>query len=262
MSDVRAYWEQRLGDDWSLRGVGFARLGRRFNAWQYRLRGEIFAETARGLDLDLGAAQILDVGSGTGFYLEAWRKLGVAQLVGMDLTDAATGSLRRAFPDLQIVRADVTEDELPRPANGFDVISCMDVLFHVVDDDRFEAALHNVHRALAPTGYFVWTDFFVHGPEVRAGHIVYRSLDSIRVALDRTGFDVVSRRPLFVMMNEPRDTRYRVAINAWKGFMWLATRSERVADVIGRLMYRLDRRLVQRRESPSTEIMVCRKRVD
>jgi SAM-dependent methyltransferase len=258
--DVRDYWEKRLGADWSLRGVGFSRLGTRFNEWQYRLRAERFDAIVRELGIDGRRARVLDVGSGTGFYIDAWTRLGAEHITGLDLTDAAVASLRTAFPDVTVVRADITEGTGGLASGSFDVVSCMDVMFHVVDNARFLSALQNIAEVLTPGGTFIWSDFFVHGREYGDRHIVWRNLYRIEDMLDRAGFDVVFRKPLFYVMNEPRDAMSRLAVPSWKALMWVASRSEASGDQVGRLLYKLDRRLTARAESPSTEVMVCRKR--
>lgn len=259
--DARSYWESRLSSDWSLQGVGFRRMGRRFNEWAYRLRRERFVSIVNEVLPALTSARVIDIGSGTGFYIDAWQQLGVQEVLGMDLTDSAVGNLRQAFPGVKFVQNDITEGIGGLPPESFDVASSMDVMFHIVDNDRFSAALHNVAALLVPGGHFVWSDFFIHGREVVGGHIAWRSLYRIEELLDRAGFDVVVRQPLFFWMNEPRDTTSRLLLQSWKGVMWLASSSEAAGDLAGRALYRLDRELCARRaESPSTEVMVCRKR--
>jgi 2-polyprenyl-3-methyl-5-hydroxy-6-metoxy-1,4-benzoquinol methylase len=260
--DARAYWEDRLGEDWSLQGVGFRRLGRKFNNWAYRLRGERFEAVVRELIADIDQARILDVGSGTGFYIDAWRRLGPKEITGMDLTDAAVSNLRGAFPGVAFVHNDITEGLGGLEPAGFEIVSAMDVLFHVVDNARFAAALGNIAAALVPGGHFVWSDFFVHGRETIRGHIAWRNIYRIEEVLGQAGLEVVARRPLFFWMNEPRDTSSRAVLNAWKAVMWIASTSEASGDLAGRGLYRLDRALAARlTESPSTEVMVCRKRM-
>jgi 2-polyprenyl-3-methyl-5-hydroxy-6-metoxy-1,4-benzoquinol methylase len=259
--DTRAYWENRLGQDWSLQGVGFSRLGRRFNDWAYRLRGERFAELVEHYLPEHKSARVLDIGSGTGFYIDAWQRLGVREIIGMDLTDAAVANLKGAFPNVTFLRNDITEGIGDLAPESFDIVSCMDVMFHVVDTAKFAAAMDNVSSALRPGGHFVWSDFFVHGKEVVKNHIAWRSLYRVESILDHAGFDIVARKPLFFMMNEPRDTQSRVVLNGWKGLMWLASQSENAGEFVGRNLYRLDTKLnATRDESPSTEVMVCRKR--
>jgi hypothetical protein len=134
-------------------------------------------------------------------------------------------------------------------------------MFHIVERERFAAALRNVASLLAPEGLFVWSDFFVHGREVTREHIAWRNLYRIEEVLDGAGFEILARRPMFFWMNEPRDTSSRLLLHSWRGFMWLTSSSEPVGDVIGRALYHVDRELCSRRaEAPSTEVMVCRKR--
>jgi 2-polyprenyl-3-methyl-5-hydroxy-6-metoxy-1,4-benzoquinol methylase len=258
--DTRAYWEDRLGADWSLRGVGFRRMGRSFNQWAYRLRGERFTSVVEQFLPDISAARVLDVGSGTGFYIDAWRRMGVREITGMDLTEAAVTRLRGAFPEIEFLHHDISKGFGALAPNTFDVVSSMDVMFHIVDNDRFSAALRHVAALLKPAGHFVWSDFFVHGRETVGGHIAWRSLYRIDELLRHAGLEIVARRPLFYWMNEPRDSSNRALLAAWKGLMWLGSSSDRAGEILGRGMYHVDRELCRRRdEGPSTEIMVCRK---
>ena len=80
--DNRKYWETRLREHYSLAGVGYLRLGRRFNEWMYRVRGEVFDRVAAELLPSWSGKAVLDVGSGTGFYVERWLRLG-ARVTGL-----------------------------------------------------------------------------------------------------------------------------------------------------------------------------------
>jgi SAM-dependent methyltransferase len=257
--DTRDYWEARLGADWSLQGVGFRRMGRSFNQWAYRLRGERFTSVVEEFLPDIAAARVLDVGSGTGFYVDAWRRMGVGQITGMDITEVAVTRLRTAFPGIQFLHHDISEGLDGLLPQAFDIVSSMDVMFHIVDNDRFAAALRHVATLLKPGGHFVWSDFFVHGREGVGGHIAWRSLYRVDELLRHAGLEMVARRPLFYWMNEPRDSS-RAVLAAWKGLMWLGSSSDRAGRILGRVFYHVDRELCRRRdEGPSTEIMVCRK---
>jgi len=257
--DPRSYWEQRLFDDWSLRGVGFSHLGVRFNQLAYRRRGERFAALVNDVLPDRSGLRVLDVGSGTGFYLEAWRQLGAKEIVGLDLTDAAVERLRERFPDLEIRRGDIGDDAGSEP-QSVDVVSAMDVMFHIVDPDRFSASLNSIANILTDGGLFIWSDQFLHGPEVVEQHVAFRSLYRIEAMLDHAGFDVVTRRPMFFFMDEPRDTSSTLIWNSWRVAMRLAATSETLGGLFGSAAYWLDVKLDGRTESPSTEMMVCKKR--
>jgi len=259
--DTRAYWERRLADDWTLRGVGFRRMGSRFNEWAYRRRGERFVALVEEFVPERSELRVLDVGSGTGFYLDAWTRLGAKDVTGLDLTDAAVDKLRAKFPDLDIHRGDISEGLGDLGPGSFDVVTAMDVMFHIVDLRRFAAALRNVGALLRPGGLFIWSDLFLHGPEIIQEHIAIRSLYRIEAMLGNAGFDICGRRPMFFYMNEPRDMSNRTAWHAWRGVMRLAATAEPLGELAGRVGYRLDGWLdAHRIESPSTESMVCVKR--
>jgi 2-polyprenyl-3-methyl-5-hydroxy-6-metoxy-1,4-benzoquinol methylase len=274
--DNQGYWERRLREHYSLEGVGYLRLGRRYNEWMYRVRGAVFDEvvrrhltppspqsprrTAGGATAPL---EVLDVGAGTGFYIERWLALG-ASVTGIDLTEVAVERLREKFPAARFVRADIGQpltEPLASERGRFAAVSAFDVLFHVVDDTQYARALGNIAELLEPGGLLFWSDNFIHQPTIRVTHQVSRSLSEATAALETAGLEIVSRVPMFVLMNYPADTRSRLARWAWTAMVSPALLSDRLGGLVGALLYPLERRLTRTvRESPSTELMVCRRR--
>ena len=257
--DAKQYWETRLAGNAGLRGVGFVRLGRRYNDRLYQVRRHVFLRSMRTLGLPLEHLDVLDVGSGTGFYLDRWRELGVRSVVGSDLTEVATQALRRSHPGTEIHQLDIGADLGPLAGRRFGIVSAFDVLFHVVDDARFERAIANIRSLVEPGGLFVWSDNFVHHRATRATHQVSRPLEVIERALASSGFQVVERRPMFVLMNGPADTRNPLLRAWWLALVALVGMGEPVGQTLGALLYPLELLLTRwLPESPSTELMVCR----
>ncbi|HTL06445.1 MAG TPA: hypothetical protein VL241_11895, partial [Gemmatimonadales bacterium] len=78
--------------------------------------------------------------------------------------------------------------------------------------------------------------------------------------VEAAGFEVVERVPMFVLMNYPADTTSRLARLAWTALVAPALVAEPLGWAVGALLYPLERGLLRVvRESPSTELMVCRK---
>ena len=267
--DNRQYWEARLRQHYSLAGVGYLRLGRRFNEWMYRVRGSVFDRVVQARDgrQSPGAsrgwtgARVLDVGSGTGFYVDRWLRLG-AQVTGLDLTDVAVEELTRSFPDATFVRADAggALEDIPLAPASFDAASAFDVLFHIVDDAAYARAFQNIAALLKPGGWFFWSDNFLRHPTERVQHQVSRTLSDSTRCVTEAGFEVVDRVPMFVLMNYPADTTSRLLRGAWTAMVAPATIAEPVGWVLGAALYPLEKLLVRSlKESPSTELMVCRK---
>jgi SAM-dependent methyltransferase len=256
--DPTAFWEERLAP-FDVSAVGYLGLGRRYNEWLYRVRSVVFRRLVRRLEVDFGTTRVLDVGSGTGFYVSEWRRAGVWRLVGSDLTRVATERLAAVYPTVDFVRFDVSE-EPPFPPGSFDVISSFDVLYHVLDDRRYEAALANLAALVRPGGYLLFSENFLHGPARRDRHQVSRSLVQIERILSEVGLEVVVRRPMFALMNAPLDSDSALLHGFWHRLRRLIKRSEAAGATVGALLFPLEVLLVALlREGPSTEAMVCRK---
>lgn len=255
--DPRAYWEERLRTSTGLTGVGYLGLGEPFNRWMYRVRQAVFARVARAhLPVTTGI-HVLDVGSGTGQYLEAWKRLGAARIVGSDLTNTAVERLRSGMPGVHVLRMDIS-DAADLPEERFDAITCMDVLFHVVDDAKLDQALANLRRLLRPGGVLFLSDIFVHGQDHKQEHFTTRSLATYTAALERNGLRVVRRHPVFHLLNRPLDSDSPL-LHRWWGLVMRACKLHpRLGGALAAAVYPLELLLVRlRREGVSAEIMVC-----
>ena len=256
-SEIRDFWEHRLEGDWTESGVGYRALGRPFNTWMYRVREEVFLrEVGR---LGPRGARVLDAGSGTGFYVDLWERLGAGEITGCDMTDAAVERLRGRFPRHRFVRQDVSELDAFEDA-GFDAVSCMDVLFHITDDDRYAAAFAALGRVVRPGGTLVISENCLQRPEQRGEHQVNRTLETITSLADRAGFDVVRRVPMLMLMNAQVDAALPWR-KTWGGILRAVTVTGPTGWLAGAALYQVDRRLVRGRgESPTTELLLLRKR--
>jgi 2-polyprenyl-3-methyl-5-hydroxy-6-metoxy-1,4-benzoquinol methylase len=258
--DAKTYWEDRLRDDYSLHGVGRLNWGIQWNRWMYRVRRHVFLRLVRGLSQSLSAARVLDVGSGTGFYIERWRELGVSEITGSDITEVAVTQLRKSFPDNRFFRMNIGEDIAPIESDRFDFVTCMDVMIHIVDDTLYQNALTNMCALLEPGGHLIFSDLFLHAPARRFEYIVHRPLEMVEDACRRAGFEIVQRRPMFVLMNEPVDSKNGLLKFEYSLLGRIIRRFPSLGSPAGAVMYPLEIFLTTTfRESPATEIMVCRK---
>lgn len=263
-ADVRDYWEKRLDRNPGYLGVGYTRLGVRYNEWLYRFRSEVFQRCLRDWKLVRAGTRVLDVGSGTGHYVREWLRAGVTDVTGSDLTDVAVSRLSSEFPQVRFRRMDIGGAALPPDLGDFDVVTAMDVLFHIVDDAAYDRALRNVASLLRPGGHFVLSENFLRHGREGISHIVSRSKAEIERGLQDAGFEIVAYTPMFVLMNYPADVSGPLgwlAQKAWTVAMLPAMLSEAAGDVMGRLLTPIERRLVRTmKESPTTEILLARKR--
>lgn len=258
--DAAAYWENRLRGNVALERIGHIALGRHYNEWLYRVRESVFRRTVESLGVDLSASSVLDVGSGSGFYVRVWKELGVRRITGLDLTSAAVEHLRMLFPDTTFYKADVGGNfELPDNP-PFDLISAFDVLFHIVDDARYQTAIANIHSLLRPGGLFLLTDLFVHNEVVPLEHFVCRPLKQTEQVLRDVGFRILVRRPVFALMSDPVDSSNLLLKLWWGALRRSVWSSEVLGFLVGAALFPLEILLDSMlKEGCSTEIMVCRK---
>ncbi len=256
--DARTYWDTRLDRDFSLRGVGVRNLSRQYNTWLYRVRDRVFRRTVAGLGVDLKGAKVLDIGAGVGFYVERWKRLG-AQVTAIDIADSAVRQLRPRHPDVRFERLDVSDD-VSVLGDGYDVVSAFDVLFHIVDDERYARALQNVHDLLRPGGWFVFTDTMSSRRTQTISHYVRRSAAEISAALRAAGFELVTQRPAFVLMTYPFDLTDKEWRDRWSRYVGARVTTPLGGTLLGAALFLPELALTRvLRDGPASELVVCRR---
>ena len=200
----KEYWEERLTRDFSLGGVGYLGLGRIYNSYLYRLRVAAADRAIQRWKIDVRGKSVLDVGCGTGLWLEYWRRRGAAPLSGVDIADVAISRLSQRFPDAKLYCDDISNPSFSLPTQ-FDIVSAFDVLFHITDDEKWSLALGNIARHLKPGGWLLLSDLFLRGRELVGMHQVSRTLSLYLEQLTTIGFEYLGRLPIFVLAHPPID---------------------------------------------------------
>lgn len=243
--EPQGYWEDRLARHSDLRGTGQRSFDGRYNGWLYRRQLEVVAAAVDRHVPRLGEARALDVGSGTGAFVELFHGLGVGEVAGCDITETAVAALGRRFPGDRFVRWDVAD---PPPFAGlFDVVTAMSVLFHVVDHERFARALGHLAGLVAPGGALLVNDVFPREERRTPPHVRFRPLATYRRALAASGLEVAELVPLFYLLN--------------RRFVPLAGARLLSALRAGGLLYRADRLLAARgwRRGAQQRLLVARR---
>lgn len=260
--DPREYWEKRLSEKWGLHGVGHLSYGRPYNEWLYRVRKNVFLRQLRRLLVQLPQAEVLDIGSGTGFWLRTWKAVGVRSVVGSDLARVAVQNLRTENPGTEVLEIDITDEATVRGLVGrqFDLISAFDVLFHIVDEKRFASAIANIAELLRPGGYFFFSDCLLHRRSRHAKHEVDRTLEDFKRELHARDLEICSRVPVFVLMNTPIDLPLEFPQLAWRLLMSPVRFVPWLGHVYGALLFLPEILLTTLLpESPTTEMVICRR---
>ena len=262
--DSRAYWSA-LHRGGGLKAVGQSGLPESFNRWLYRIgRGNVVRFLRAHGSGDLGGATVLDVGSGTGFWIDVWRSMGAAKVDGVELIDEAVEVLRERYPDSMFIAGDIADPGLSLPRGAYDAVMIMNVLLHVVEEERFAAAAATLAAAVRPGGRL----FLAEPALIRPGSIrpakpgatsLARPLDRYRAVFEAGGLQLKATGPSTVVGANPieaGDPLYRWYAGLWKRVGRSARRGPRRADVLGGCLAVLDRILMATGTAPSGKLIL------
>lgn len=249
MSDYIAatYWRDIYAAGYDESAVGYPSLSRSINRARYDVERRNVARALDSADTVI-PRRVLDVGSGTGIWIDFWKRRGAHEIVGVDLTSTAVDRLRARFPEHEFRQLDIGDATEPLPSE-MDVVSAMSVLLHITDDARFERALERILGCVRPGGIVVLVEpAVVHrwwgkpfGPESNSKA---RSLSSYTSVFSRVGFTLVDLRPTSCLLSNVIDTRRQFTFHVlelyWDLLTRLVGRRERRGHVVGALLRPLD----------------------
>ena len=238
----KTYWETRLKERFNLTGVGFRRKSVAFNRWVYKVRTEALYELFRKYEWPIKSRAVLEVGCGTGYFIEYWLNRKAHPVVGIDIAETSIKKLKEAFPKAEFYLVDLSEPDLNLDER-FDYISVFDVLFHIVDDNRFARGIENLASLCKPGCKIFVTDLFGSETVAAVKHCRNRSLNIYMDLFSRSGFKLIDLSPLFFVLLPP--SRLSNVVLRWAGILiwematWI-TRWEIFGDLLGRILYNVD----------------------
>lgn len=196
---LKDYWEERLRKNFNLTGVGHQGLSAYYNACLYKRRLEALESGCQRLGFHVSGAQIFEVGCGTGFYTQYFFDNHAREYTGLDISNISIDVLKPQFPDYNFICADITNFDFGELRQSFDIVFSSDVLFHIVDDRKFEQSIYNMQSLLRSGGILIISDIFPQKTTQTAPHVRLRSLDFYRSLLQDNQCVVVHVEPIFAI---------------------------------------------------------------
>ncbi len=169
--EPEGYWEQRLGRDFSLRGTGHASFSTDYNDWVYRRKGDVLAQALASVP---AGSEALDIGSGVGWVVQQLLGQGF-HVEGCDITDVAVQQLSEQCPGTVFFKSAVGSAPLPRAEGTYDVVTMLDVAYHITDDAFWAAAVADIGRVLKVGGILIITDRLAERAARVSDHVQFRS---------------------------------------------------------------------------------------
>jgi SAM-dependent methyltransferase len=192
----REFWEQRLSEQFDLRGTGETGLSLAYNRACYALRRQVLDRTLAEAGVDPSGRTVLDVGCGTGFFTAYYLERG-AQVTGLDIAPTSIARLSERHPQATFLLGDVSEVAIE---DRFDIVNAFDVLYHITDDAKWEAAVRHLAQAVGSRGTILLTDTFAERGG-SAAHNRMRPLSRYRDLMTREGLEIGTVHPTHVLLN-------------------------------------------------------------
>jgi SAM-dependent methyltransferase len=204
LADPIGFWDQRHAtfDPWRSGGDRGISPEENFEFYAVRL-GRLLELIRWNVSAERGL-RILDAGCGRGHLTDGLRRCG-HRVVGIDSSATAVAWARETYGDPFV---ECRLDDL-RPEALFDVVVCVDVLFHVLDDGAWRAALAAFSRYAGADAALIVTDVFPARRYNVQNYIVHRSADEYEAALAEHDFARVALVPYRFGSNPNQFAVYR-----------------------------------------------------
>jgi 2-polyprenyl-3-methyl-5-hydroxy-6-metoxy-1,4-benzoquinol methylase len=221
--DTYGYWTRRLAQP-GITSVGRLGASARLNEALYRRFRQNVSSMIRRRPI-LPANRALDVGTGWGAWVDFWHSHDVTHVDATDFTASAVADVGGRYPGQGSVWvADVSQADAFADVSPYPVVSCMSVLLHVIDEDRFSQALRNLAALVSPGGYLLLADPAIVGEVFRERQSVAARARPLRRYVDvlsASGLDLIETCPAAAIAGDPVDAPNRFVFSVVGGW-WKA----------------------------------------
>ncbi|MDD2891297.1 MAG: methyltransferase domain-containing protein [bacterium] len=158
-------------------------------------------------DIEISGKNILDIGTGTGFIIDNFRK--EVQFVCLDISSQMLQRTMIKHPGQILLALRGDAEQIPITSNSMDIIFISSTLHHL---PHWEKCLNEVYRILKPEGWFI----LFHEPYLKQihNHLYIR----IQRLYDKTYGVVIQRREAFRGRKGKKIARVIFGLNEKKSF--------------------------------------------
>jgi 2-polyprenyl-3-methyl-5-hydroxy-6-metoxy-1,4-benzoquinol methylase len=196
--NLQKYWDDRLSSNLNLRGTGHRAFNLQYNEYLYQAQADCLTKLLDKWDINLANKKLLDIGSGTGYYIDYYKKRNASGVSGLDLSKTSVDYLKSKYPEFNFHVEDISGPSLEY-LGTFDFISAISVIYHVIDNRKFSQTLINLSVLCKPGGYLLISDAFTKSWSLSAQHAHLRSLEEYQ--LSKYNYKVIDISPIYYLLN-------------------------------------------------------------
>ena len=198
--DGRKYWRERLARFPGLQGTGTSFHPVAWQQWLYCGKERAYRRLLKKAGLNISGLKVLDFGCGTGYFENFWESLGAARADGLDIVPDVIERLQKEYANRKYICADISND--PSKITTFeipDLITAIDVLYHIIDDDQLFNILSVLLKILPDRGYFLFSDALKNSRP--APHVHFRGFDFWLDVLGQMRMNFIIKQSVFSINN-------------------------------------------------------------
>jgi SAM-dependent methyltransferase len=224
--DAGKYWKERFSKGLTIAQTGHSGFSAGYNGYMYALKRRSLELAMRRHKIAVKGKSVLDVGCGSGFFLDFYARKGAGHLAGIDITEASVNAMREKFPSGSFFRMDACGSREPLDGT-FDIVNVFDVLYHIIDDGAFGRAIANI-GAWSDKGSWIFITDSLDPSKSAADHVRYRNPETYSPRLENSGIEIVETAGLFNFMGRPLSPGIknavlrRLAARAVESLAWAA----------------------------------------
>jgi len=181
--------------------TGHRQFSLAYNKAMYVIATERLQQALAVAEIDLTGKRVLDIGAGFGYFVQKYLDWGAKRVAGVDLTAVSVQALQQQFPGHEFFQADISDPALSI-TGPYDLVSAISMIFHIVEEARFQQALTNMARLVQPGGHLLIVDAFRSSWVLTARHAKLRDLSAYRPNLEREGFTDLRLSPMYYLMGQ------------------------------------------------------------
>jgi len=183
--EARAYWDRRHQESGALASGGHIGYAESVNAMLYAVRTARLVEVLGGASNVAAPLKVLDAGCGKGYFSRALASFG--HLVdGIDTSPAAVESCRQqAGPNESYAVSSLTDWA---PTHLYDAVLSIDVLYHILDDEEWQASVRSLASLVRLGGLIGLVDHEADEDRSWRPHQKTRAVWRYRELLEHAGF--------------------------------------------------------------------------
>lgn len=260
MINKKNFWEKRLNNNFNLSGVGHTGFSYNYNKWMYKIIKDGMDDI---LKINLKNKKILDIGSGTGFWIDYFLKKGAMDITGLDITSISINTLQKQYPTLRFYQEDISGKISLRM--NYDIIVAMAVLHHIIGDNDFENAIKNIRKLAKKGSLILIQDNFLkkYQPKKSGTHSYPRTYKEYKRVLEKNTIRIIKKVPIVFFLNPPYDINNNfvrnISLFLWNRIMSIFAKNEFAGNIMGVILYCIDKIILKVvNDSISSEILVCK----